>query len=379
MSTILERGTILPRRLFLLVSWGGSCVTLLFIQDTERNRTLQRVSNLSSEECHPLRSSLPAPRRLARAPNASSSRSSLVVYTSLQVRSAGVCVCACVCVFACISLFLSLCVPFSLTHSLTHSNSHSHCKYIGDMLRAAVVAGTDLGKEAKGHMDSGGLVPDKLIIDIIIARLAENDCVENGWLLDGFPRTRGQADALAEAGLTCDTFILLNVPDHLLVERVCGRRSDPDTGIIYHIKYKPAPTEEIAARLTQRSDDTEDAIMVRIQNFHANVLAIIDAYQNQLVSVDGTRAPAVVWAELQTRISRSFQREIVLATGAPGSGRREVCAEVAKQNGYRYLNVGDALRAATSHKSAELIADSMKRHEAVDPVIVMEVVSLKVN
>jgi nucleoside diphosphate kinase/adenylate kinase family enzyme len=236
------------------------------------------------------------------------------------------------------------------------------------------VAGTDLGKEAKGHMDSGGLVPDKLIIDIIIARLAENDCVKNGWLLDGFPRTRGQADALAEAGLTCDTFILLNVPDHLLVERVCGRRSDPDTGIIYHIKYKPAPTEEIAARLTQRSDDTEDAITVRIQNFHANVLAIIDAYQNQLVSVDGTRAPAVVWAELQTRITRSFQREIVLATGAPGSGRREVCAEVAKQNGYRYLNVGDALRAATSHKSAELIADSMKRHEAVDPVIVMEVV-----
>jgi adenylate kinase len=245
----------------------------------------------------------------------------------------------------------------------------------GDMLRAAVVAGTPLGKEAKGHMDSGGLVPDKLIIDIIIARLAEEDCVTKGWLLDGFPRTRAQADALAEAGLTCDTFILLNVPDHLLVERVTGRRSDPDTGIIYHMKYKPPPTEEIALRLTQRSDDTEEAIMVRVQNFHANVLAIIDAYQNQLVSVDGTRAPSVVWSELNTRIERSFKREIVLATGSPGSGRRTVCAEIAKLTGYKYLNVGDALRAAKDHKSAELIQLAMASGDPVDVACVMDVIN----
>ena len=169
----------------------------------------------------------------------------------------------------------------------------------GDMLRAAVKAGTPLGVEAKGHMDSGGLVPDKLIIDIIIARLAEQDCVERGWLLDGFPRTRAQADALAEAGLSCDSFILLDVPDELLVERVVGRRADPETGIIYHMKYKPAETPEIAARLVQRSDDTEEAIMVRVKNFHDNVASIIDAYQPQLLKVDGTSKPDEVWAHLK--------------------------------------------------------------------------------
>eukprot|EP00605_Chrysophyceae_sp_TOSAG23-4_P001433 GSChrysophyteH1.ASY1.ANO1.1561.1 assembled CDS len=216
----------------------------------------------------------------------------------------------------------------------------------GDMLRAAVAAGTDLGKEAKGHMDSGGLVPDQLIINIIIARLAEEDCITKGWLLDGFPRTRAQADALQEAGLSCDTFILLNVPDHLLVERVCGRR-----------------------------DDTEEAIMVRVQNFHANVRAIIDAYQRQLVSVDGTRSPSVVWAELRARIKRSFQREVILAMGAPGSGRKDVCLELAKQSDYCLLNVGDALRAATtSHKSADLIMSAMDAGNNVDAATVGEVI-----
>ena len=169
----------------------------------------------------------------------------------------------------------------------------------GDMLRAAVEAGSDLGKEAKGHMDSGGLVPDKLIIDIIIARLAEADCVKKGWLLDGFPRTRAQADALATVGLSCDAFILLEVPDDLLVERVCGRRSDPLTGQIYHIKYKPPETEEIAARLTQRSDDTEEAIMVRIKNFHTNVASIIEAYASQVIRVNGTKKPAEVWESMK--------------------------------------------------------------------------------
>jgi adenylate kinase len=178
----------------------------------------------------------------------------------------------------------------------------------GDMLREAVKAGTPLGLEAKGYMDSGGLVPDKLIIDIIIARLAEPDCVERGWLLDGFPRTRAQADALAEAGLTCDSFILLDVPDELLVERVVGRRADPETGIIYHVKYKPPENEAIAARLVQRSDDTEEAIMVRIKNFHNNVASIIDAYKPQLLSVDGARAPKAVWAQLRSNIPRACKR-----------------------------------------------------------------------
>jgi adenylate kinase len=170
------------------------------------------------------------------------------------------------------------------------------------MLRAAVVAGSALGLEAKGYMDGGKLVPDSLIISIIIARLAESDCVERGWLLDGFPRTRAQADALAEAGLVCDVFVLLDVPDSLLVERVTGRRADPQTGKIYHLKYSPPETEEIAARLTQRSDDTEEAIMVRVEAFHKNLSSILDVYQDRTVKVDGSRKPGEVWSELKLAV-----------------------------------------------------------------------------
>jgi len=174
----------------------------------------------------------------------------------------------------------------------------------GDMLRAAVAAGTPTGLKAKGYMDSGQLVPDEVIIGVIIDRLAEADCVERGWLLDGFPRTRAQADALSAAGLVCDVFVLLDVPDSLLVERVCGRRSDPETGKIYHVKYSPPESEEIAARLTQRSDDTEEAISVRIAAFHKNLGAIMDVYSSCTVSVEGSRKPAEVWKDIKEGVAQ---------------------------------------------------------------------------
>ncbi|KAJ1476287.1 adenylate kinase-domain-containing protein, partial [Baffinella frigidus] len=110
----------------------------------------------------------------------------------------------------------------------------------GDALREQVVkAGTDLGKKAKGFMDSGGLVPDEVMIGIVNARLAEKDCVEKGWLLDGFPRTAAQAEAIKKGGHTADKFIILNVPDNILIERCVGRRTDPVTGKIYHTKFNP--------------------------------------------------------------------------------------------------------------------------------------------
>ena len=174
----------------------------------------------------------------------------------------------------------------------------------GDMLRAAVQAGTDLGKEAKGHMDAGRLVPDELMIGIIVDRLKEQDCVERGWLLDGFPRTRAQADALAAAGAKEDVFILLDVPDSLLVERVVGRRADPVTGKIYHLKYSPPESEEIAARLTQRSDDTEEAVMVRVAAFHKNLSAILDVYTSNTLRLDGSRPPKVVWEDLKAAMPK---------------------------------------------------------------------------
>lgn len=125
-------------------------------------------------------------------------------------------------------------------------------------------------------------------------RLDESDCVESGWLLDGFPRTPAQAGALADAGVTADCFIFLNVPDEVLVERVVGRRTDPETGKIYHMTFSPPEDEEVLARLEQRSDDTEEKVKVRLEQFHANVDAVKGSYTDIAVEVDGTQTPEEV-------------------------------------------------------------------------------------
>jgi adenylate kinase len=168
----------------------------------------------------------------------------------------------------------------------------------GDMLRAAVEAGTEVGKQAKVVMDSGGLVADDIIIKIILERLRSQDCVTRGWLLDGFPRTGAQASALAKAGIVCDNFILLDVPDDVLVTRVTGRRLDPVTGDIYHMKFKPPPPT-IEKRLTQRSDDTAEKLKPRLVNYHKNLAAITGFYMNKTLKVDGNRDPNEVWESIK--------------------------------------------------------------------------------
>merc|ERR1719203_2660329 len=172
----------------------------------------------------------------------------------------------------------------------------------GDMLRAAVAAGTDVGKQAKDFMDAGKLVPDEVIIGVVKDRLDESDCVESGWLLDGFPRTPAQAEALADAGVSADCFIFLNVPDEILVERVLGRRTDPETGKIYHMTFSPPSDEEVLARLEQRSDDTEEKVKVRLEQFYANVDAVKGSYTDIYVEVDGTAKPEEVSATVMKSI-----------------------------------------------------------------------------
>jgi len=162
------------------------------------------------------------------------------------------------------------------------------------MLRAAVADETEVGKLAKDYMDSGKLVPDEVIIGVVKDRLQKTDCIQSGWLLDGFPRTPAQAEALAAQGITADCFIFLNVPDSVLVERVVGRRTDPVTGKIYHMTFSPPDDEEVLARLEQRSDDTEEKVMVRLEQFHANVEAVKGSYTDIAVEVDGTNKPEEV-------------------------------------------------------------------------------------
>lgn len=135
-------------------------------------------------------------------------------------------------------------------------------------------------------------------------RLGKSDCKENGWLLDGFPRTQAQAKALEDSGVSADCFLFLDVPDDVLVERVVGRRTDPVTGKIYHLTFSPPEDEEVLNRLEQRSDDTEEKVKVRLEQFHANVDAVKDSYTDIMVSVDGNRAPSVVSAEIIESISK---------------------------------------------------------------------------
>jgi len=169
----------------------------------------------------------------------------------------------------------------------------------GDMLRAAVAAGTPVGMQAKEYMDSGKLVPDEVIINLIQDRMSEDDCKNCGWLLDGFPRTKVQADALKAGGVKADCFIFLNVPDEELVKRVCGRRTDPVTGQIYHTEYNPPPVGEIADRVTQRSDDTEEKVKVRLAAFHDNVAAVKGEFKDISVEIDGTQKPDIVGAAIK--------------------------------------------------------------------------------
>ena len=165
----------------------------------------------------------------------------------------------------------------------------------GDMLRAAVSEGTALGQQADGYMKAGGLVPDDLVIAMVIERIGKPDCTK-GFMLDGFPRTRPQAEALDvelhKAGVALDVVLQIEVPDDLIVERITGRRLDPDTGDIYHTKFKPPPAD-IAGRVTQRKDDTEEACRARLEKYHSETAPIIPFYaaQGRLKRVDGNAAP----------------------------------------------------------------------------------------
>ncbi|MBS72485.1 MAG: adenylate kinase [Thermoplasmata archaeon] len=167
----------------------------------------------------------------------------------------------------------------------------------GDMLRAALAEGTELGLEAKKYMEAGELVPDDVIIGLIRERLKSQDAI-NGVLFDGFPRTIPQAEALAEIA-EVSMVISIQVPDEAIVERIVGRRMDPETGEIYHIKFKPAPSE-ISSRLIQRKDDNEDAVRTRLSAYHSQTSPLAEWYLQRgiLKSVNGNQAMGDVQEEI---------------------------------------------------------------------------------
>jgi len=187
----------------------------------------------------------------------------------------------------------------------------------GDMLRAAVAAGSEVGKQAKDVMASGGLVSDELVVSIIRERITEADCA-GGFILDGFPRTVEQAKMLDEmlegSGDTVSLVLALEVPDEILTERICGRWVHKTSGRSYHVKFaKPkslvdgaTPSEETmlddetGEPLMQRADDTEEALTKRLQGYHEQTVPILAHYAPAGVvsKVDANTAPENVWESI---------------------------------------------------------------------------------
>ena len=153
----------------------------------------------------------------------------------------------------------------------------------GDMLRAAVKAGTPLGLQAKAVMESGGLVSDDLIINLVKERIAQPDCA-NGFLFDGFPRTIPQADAMKAAGVKLDYVLEIDVPFEAIIERMSGRRSHPPSGRTYHVKFTPpkvAGVDDVTGEpLVQRPDDQEETVKKRLDVYSAQTRPLVDYYGN---------------------------------------------------------------------------------------------------
>ena len=184
----------------------------------------------------------------------------------------------------------------------------------GDMLRAAIKAGTPLGLEAKKIMDAGGLVRDDIIIGMVKERIAQADCA-NGFLFDGFPRTLAQAEAMVAAGVDLDAVVEIDVPDAAIVERMSGRRVHLPSGRTYHVKYNPPKVsgkdDETGEDLVQRDDDKEETVKKRLAVYHEQTEVLVDFYSKltgehapRYIKVDGTQPVETVKENVITALQR---------------------------------------------------------------------------
>lgn len=177
----------------------------------------------------------------------------------------------------------------------------------GDIFRANIANGTELGNKAKSFMEKGMLVPDELTCDLVVDRIAQDDCT-NGYVLDGFPRTIPQAYALKEAlkkmGVTIDYAINVEVPDENIVSRMSGRRACLACGCTYHVEFNAPKTEGVCdvcgAKLVLRDDDKPETVSKRLEIYHEQTQPLIDFYKNEgvLVEVDGTQNLEVVFQNI---------------------------------------------------------------------------------
>ncbi|XP_047157748.1 adenylate kinase 5, chloroplastic [Vigna umbellata] len=182
----------------------------------------------------------------------------------------------------------------------------------GDLLRAEVAAGTEIGNKAKEFMNAGQLVPDEIVTAMVAARLSLEDAKQKGWLLDGYPRSLGQAQSLEKMQIRPDVYIVLDVPDEILIDRCVGRRLEPVTGKIYHLTFFPPETEEIKARLVTRPDDTEEKVKSRLNIYKQNAEAVSSSYSNTIHKIDGSNSKEAVFNEIESLLSQLQHNKVKL-------------------------------------------------------------------
>ncbi|XP_058727594.1 adenylate kinase 5, chloroplastic-like [Vicia villosa] len=179
----------------------------------------------------------------------------------------------------------------------------------GDLLRQEVAAGTEIGNKAKEFMNAGRLVPDEIVTAMVAARLSLEDAKQKGWLLDGYPRSLAQAESLEKMQIRPDVYIVLDVPDEILIDRCVGRRLDPVTGKIYHQKFFPPETDEVKARLITRPDDTQEKVISRLSIYKQNADAVSSSYSNITNKIDGSRLKEEVFKDVESLLTQLQQNK----------------------------------------------------------------------
>jgi adenylate kinase len=190
---------------------------------------------------------------------------------------------------------------------------HYGCVHVsaGDLLRAAAASGS-LDASVKRAMDTGALVPDEVIVGLVMRRLEADDCRARGFILDGFPRTEAQAELLDRTGLlaSVDAIVVIEAETPMLVERVAGRRIDPKTNKIYHLRFSPPPQGDAAltARLVHRADDTEERVLERIRTYERHIEPLLRVCQRRvpqrILRVHAAQQPETVFGEIISGLDR---------------------------------------------------------------------------
>lgn len=184
----------------------------------------------------------------------------------------------------------------------------------GEILRSAMRQNTPLGQEVRVYMDHNRLVPDDIMIRLVSERLQQPDCSTHGWVLDGYPRTKSQAESLLQSGIKPDCFILLEVPQDILLERATGRRTDPVTGKVYHVRFSPPQHKHIADRLIHRHDDTAEKIITRLKDYQHHTAVVRTYFEDVLVKVNGNASKEEISKSILGTLSR-IQTSIAAGVG----------------------------------------------------------------